>query len=174
MSDLAEANDQLTPTIDDLQDQLAQAMSENANLKGRVAQLEEKLTKSRAETAAERRTAEVAGIELTKVQVRIDVLAPPEEQLHDACRSRAAKGACRGNLCAGCCALRCFTGFELERGRVPTQSELFAQHLREAEERLTSTLNAFLLALAVNIQLKPRLESTPSHLRPEKDWIVSR
>lgn len=33
MSDLAEANDQLPTTIDDLQDQLAHAMSEKANLK---------------------------------------------------------------------------------------------------------------------------------------------
>jgi len=84
MEDLAEANEQLTTMIDDLREQLVRAMSDKANIEGQVKQLAEELTGSRNEIAAERRAAEAARIELMKLQMRTEALAPLESELRDA------------------------------------------------------------------------------------------
>ncbi|WP_440964032.1 DNA-binding protein [Massilia sp. GER05] len=84
MDDLAEANEQLTVMIDDLREQIVRAMSDKANIEGQVKQLAEELTGSRNEIAAERRAAEATRVELIKLQMRTEVLAPLESELRDA------------------------------------------------------------------------------------------
>jgi chromosome segregation ATPase len=83
MDDLAEANEQLTTMIDDLREQLIRAMSEKANIEGQVKQLAEELTGSRNEIAVERRAAEATRVELIKLQMRTEALAPLESELRD-------------------------------------------------------------------------------------------
>jgi chromosome segregation ATPase len=84
MDDLAEANEQLTTMIDDLREQLILAMSEKANIEGQERQLAEQLTRSRNEVAAERLAAEATRVELIKLQMRTEALAPLDSELRDA------------------------------------------------------------------------------------------
>jgi chromosome segregation ATPase len=84
MTELAEENDRLMTTIEDLREQLLHARSEKAIIEGRVGQLMAELTDARAETASERRAAETARIESIKLGLRIEALVPLEEELRSA------------------------------------------------------------------------------------------
>lgn len=83
MHDLAETNVQLAVVIDDLRDQLVHAKEEKANVEGQVARLVEDLSAARDETTAERRAGEEARIELIKLQMCVETLAPLESELRD-------------------------------------------------------------------------------------------
>ena len=84
MDDLAEANEQLTTMIDDLREQLVRVMSDKANIEGQVKQLTEELAGARKEITAERRATEATRVELIKLQMRTEALAPLESELRDA------------------------------------------------------------------------------------------
>jgi chromosome segregation ATPase len=99
MGDLAEDNEQLTATIEDLREQLVGARSDRATVEGRVAQALEELAGAREETAVERRASEAARVELAKLQLRVAALESLEDELRDvraqyeAQRSECARAA---------------------------------------------------------------------------------
>ncbi|MDL2356317.1 MAG: DNA-binding protein [Pseudomonadota bacterium] len=76
MADLAEDNERLTATVEEMREQLLHVASDKATVEGRVVQLVGELGGAREETAAERRAAEEARMELAKVQLRAEALAP--------------------------------------------------------------------------------------------------
>jgi chromosome segregation ATPase len=81
MADLAEDNELMSSTVEDLQRQLADSMSRTANVEGQVKMLASELATAREETAAERRKTEASQIELTRLQLRLEAMMPIEEEL---------------------------------------------------------------------------------------------
>jgi len=84
MNDLAEDNQQLVATIEDLREQVMRATGDRATVEGRVAQALEELAGAREETAVERRAAETARVELAKLQLRLQALESLEVALREA------------------------------------------------------------------------------------------
>jgi len=94
IGDLAEHNEQLMATIEDLREQLVRVTSDRATVEGRVAQALEELAGAREETAVARRAAEAARMDLTKQQLRVEALESLEGELRDArvqCESRRSE-----------------------------------------------------------------------------------
>lgn len=95
MADLAEDNERLNAMVEEMREQLAAAASDKATVEGRLEQLAGVLAGAREETSAERRAAEEARVELAKMQVRVEALAPLEGEVRDArAQCEAQRGAC--------------------------------------------------------------------------------
>jgi len=95
IADLAEENERTTATIEDLRGQLARATAHQATVEGRIEQLVGDLAGAREETAAERRAAENARVDMARLQLRVEALAPLEGELHDTrVRCEAQRDAC--------------------------------------------------------------------------------
>jgi chromosome segregation ATPase len=149
MEDLAEANEQLTTMIDDLRKQLVRAMSEKANIEGQVKQLAGELTGSRNEIAAERRAAEAARIELMKLQMRTEALAPLENELRD------ARAQCEVHRSA--CAR-----FEQAAAVLDAQRLALEKHIQYLDRKAEDALDA-------RQQLAEKLETMSTLLDRERD-----
>lgn len=76
MSDLADDNERLTETVEDLRQQVTTLVADAAVLQGRNAQLESGLENARREVAMERHAAETVRIELMKLQTRSEQIEP--------------------------------------------------------------------------------------------------
>lgn len=95
MTDLEQVNEQLAGVIDELREQLAASMSERANVEGRGTQLIGELAAAREELVAERRAAEVARVEALTLQLRVEALAPLEDELRQVhVQCEAQRSAC--------------------------------------------------------------------------------
>lgn len=82
MIDLATENERLTAALEELRTRLEATAAEKAAIEGRVAHLTSELAMARNETAAERRSSETVRIDLVKLQLRVEALAPLEHELN--------------------------------------------------------------------------------------------
>lgn len=82
MADLATENERLTAALEELRTRLEATAAEKAAIEGRVAQLTSELVMARKETAAERSAGEAVRIDLVKLQLRVEALAPLERELN--------------------------------------------------------------------------------------------
>jgi len=95
MADLATENERLTAAVDELRTQLTTTAAEKAVIEGHVAQLTSELAMARKEAATERGTSEAVRIDLVKLQLRVEALAPLERELHTArLQCEAHRDAC--------------------------------------------------------------------------------
>lgn len=83
MVNLSDDNEHLTEAITNLQQQVDALVAEATETQGRTARLLVELDNVRQETATERRAAELARIELVKLQARAEQLAPLADELRD-------------------------------------------------------------------------------------------
>jgi len=84
MNDLADDNERLTDSAEDLRQQVATLVADAAVLQGRIAQLESELENARREIAMERHAAETVRIELAKVETRSEQMEPLVGELRTA------------------------------------------------------------------------------------------
>jgi len=82
MADLATENERLSAAVEELRIQLETTAAEKAVSEGRLAQLTSELAMARKETAAERSSSENVRIDLVRLQLRVDALAPLEHELN--------------------------------------------------------------------------------------------
>lgn len=95
MAELAEDNERLTAMVEEMREQLVRVASDKATVEGRVEQLVGELAAARDETAGERRAAGEARMELAKLQLRAEALAPLEAEVREArARYEAERSAC--------------------------------------------------------------------------------
>jgi chromosome segregation ATPase len=95
MADLATENERLGAAVEELRTQLATTAAEKAAIEGQVTQLTSELATARKETASERSSREAARIDLVRLQLRVEALAPLECELHEAgLQCEAYRDAC--------------------------------------------------------------------------------
>lgn len=95
MAALADDNQRLGDSVDDLREQLKRAASETATFEGRTVQLVADLANAHEAALAERRAAEEARVELVKLQLRAEALAPLAGEL----RESRAQGQAQHSAC---------------------------------------------------------------------------